>query len=331
MSGFIIDVEGLALTGADLNLLKDEKIQGLILFSRNYQDRTQLQTLIQEIRAARGKQFLISVDHEGGRVQRFREGFSAIPPMATFAQQDALTQEQKLQDAYLMGYLMAYELRVLDIDLSYAPVLDIWGESTVIGNRSFSSDPQEVARYAKRFIVGMRDAGMRCVGKHYPGHGSVLADSHIDIPVDERSEKTIRELDMRAFVSLLPQLDAVMPAHVIYPKVDHRPAGFSRVWLQDILRQELHYQGVIISDDLSMQGAHVVGDIHERVHAAFAAGGQLLLICNDRELAKEAIEAAVVPSYSQVAIAGLLGQPVRYSQETIDLALIRLSYYEKQL
>lgn len=329
MSGLIIDVAGLSLTTADKVVLQNPQVQGVILFSRNYQDKQQLQQLVAELRAERGQELLISVDHEGGRVQRFREGFSSLPAMASIAQLHEGHNQQAEADAYDLGWLMAAELRELDIDLSYAPVLDVLGPSSVIGDRAFSSQPQQVIALASAFIRGMAAAGMRCVGKHFPGHGTVVADSHIDIPLDERKLTELAEHDLSIFKALANQLDAVMPAHVIYPQVDPLPAGFSHYWLQDVLRTQCQFKGVIISDDLLMAGARVVGDVVARARAAYQAGGELLLVCNDRDAVLEVLAKVTLPQGRRNAGHALLGQawPLFNNQEQRLKSLATLAQY----
>lgn len=289
MCGLLIDILGTKLLDADKAVLAHEAVQGIILFTRNYENPEQLQALVQAIQKERGKDFLISVDHEGGRVQRFREGFSQIPAMSEIYQQLGGDLAQAKEDAYYLGWLMASELRAFDIHLSYAPVLDVMGPSEVIGSRAFHADPKLVVALAQAFMQGMNHAGMCTVGKHFPGHGTVVADSHIAMPVDERSYAEIQQQDLIPFQTLATQLDAVMPAHIVYPQVDSLPAGFSPIWLQDILRHKCQFEGVIITDDLMMAGAKIVGDIQQRVIAAQAAGADLALICNDREAVRQVL------------------------------------------
>ncbi|GAB2181502.1 beta-N-acetylhexosaminidase [Denitratisoma sp. agr-D3] len=273
-----IDIAGTELTALDRERLSHPLVGGIILFSRNYQDREQLDRLCAEIHALRSPRLPISIDHEGGRVQRCREGFTALPAMAQLGRLwDEQGAEIAESAARQVGYVLAAELRACGVDFSFTPVLDLdYGRSTVIGNRSFHRQPVVVARLAAALIEGLREAGMGACGKHFPGHGWVEADSHVAIPVDERSWEAIQE-DMRPYQLL--RLDAVMPAHVIYPKVDQRPAGFSPVWIGK-LRSSLGFSGVIFSDDLSMAGAAVAGDVLHRVQAARAAGCDALLVCN---------------------------------------------------
>lgn len=327
MSGLIIDFEGLTLTAEDRLLLAQPAVQGVILFSRNYSNKQQLAGLIAELRALRGSELLITVDHEGGRVQRFREGFSELPAMADIALQNTGNAAQAQEDAYHLGWLMAAELRQLDIDLSYAPVLDLIGPSTVIGNRAFSTAPEQVIELASSFIDGMAAAGMRCVGKHFPGHGIVVADSHIDIPIDDRSFAEIQNQDLKVFAALASKLDAVMPAHVIYSEVDPLPAGFSPYWLQKVLREDCQFMGVIISDDLLMEGARVVGDVPARAQAAYHAGGELLLVCNNRQAVKQVLEQVEIPQHTRNAAQLLLAHVVELPAAQMAKSLDILSKY----
>lgn len=284
MGPLMLDLAAGRLSAEEKELLAHPLTGGVILFTRNYEEQAQLRALVQEIRAAAGKPLLIAVDHEGGRVQRFREGFSAIPAMGSLMQKADGDNDKAGHWAAQFGWLMASEVLAMDIDISFAPVLDVRGISQVIGDRSFAAGPEQVIQLAGCFMQGMHNAGMKTTGKHFPGHGSVLEDSHIAMPVDKRTESDIRNLDMQVFVNLQQQglLDAVMPAHVIYSEVDTMPACFSRRWLQQILREEMKFDGVIFSDDLSMQGAVIVGDFEDRARAALDAGCDMLLVCNDR-------------------------------------------------
>jgi len=289
----IIDIEGFELTAADKKRLKNPLTGGLILFGRNWQSRAQLTALCADIKAAR-KDVLICVDHEGGRVQRFRnDGFTHLPAMRRLGElwaQDGkgLAGEGVLKAckaATAVGYLLAAELRACGVDLSFTPVLDLdYGESSVIGDRAFSRDARNVSLLAKSLMHGLQRAGMGNCGKHFPGHGFVKADSHVDIPVDKRSLKAIMGDCALPYQWLTTTLTSVMPAHVIYPKVDSLPAGFSSHWLQDILRGQLHFNGAIFSDDLSMEGARCIEgrsvSFAEAGVAALNAGCDLILLCN---------------------------------------------------
>ena len=282
----MLDIGGTFLTAEDRQLLRQPEVCGVILFARNIEHPQQVRELCRAIRAVRSD-LLIGVDQEGGRVQRLRQGFTALPAMGQLI--EASNPEVLAEEC---GWLMAWEVLAMGIDFSFAPVLDLnYGRSTVIGLRSFGADASTVERLAGAFLQGMQAAGMPAVGKHFPGHGWVTADSHVDIPVDERSFTQINQADLQPFKRLKNQLAGMMPAHVIYPQVDTLPAGFSKIWLQDILRQQLNYQGVLFSDDLSMAGAHVAGDAAQRVLAALTAGCDVGLLCNDRAAAELALSA----------------------------------------
>ncbi|WP_415844524.1 beta-N-acetylhexosaminidase [Stutzerimonas zhaodongensis] len=282
----MLDIAGTWLTAEDRHLLRQPEVGGLILFARNIENPRQVQALCRAIRAVR-PDILLAVDQEGGRVQRLRNEFVRLPAMREFA-----TRADALELAETCGWVMATEVLGVGLDISFAPVLDLdYQRSAVVGSRAFEGEPQRAAELAGAFIRGMHSAGMAATGKHFPGHGWAEADSHVAIPVDERSLDELRARDMLPFRQLARELDAVMPAHVIYPQVDDKPAGFSRRWLQDILRGELGFHGVIFSDDLSMAGAHVVGDAASRIEAALMAGCDMGLVCNDRGAAELALSA----------------------------------------
>ncbi len=282
----MLDIGGTWLTAEDRQILRQPEVGGLILFARNIEDPRQVRELAVAIRAVR-PDLLLAVDQEGGRVQRLRQGFVRLPAMRAVA--DNANAEWLAEQC---GWLMATEVLAVGLDLSFAPVLDLdYQRSAVVGSRSFDGDPARAALLAGAFIRGMNAAGMAATGKHFPGHGWAEADSHVAIPVDERSLDEIRANDLQPFVRLSKQLAAVMPAHVIYPQVDDQPAGFSHRWLQEILRGELQFDGVIFSDDLSMAGAHVVGDAANRIEAALSAGCDMGLVCNDRAAAELALSA----------------------------------------
>lgn len=273
----MIDIAGTTLSDLDRHRLADPRVGGVILFSRNYRCRAQLQELCAEIHALRTPPLLIAVDHEGGRVQRFRDEFTAIPAMRGLGEYWDTDPVAAVKVAQHIGFVLAAELRALGVDFSFAPVLDLdWQRSSVVGNRSFHGTPEAVIALAGGVIVGMHKAGMKSCGKHFPGHGWAAADSHVAMPIDERSLLEL-EVDFSPYRAL--PLDAVMPAHVVYPCVDSQPAGFSSVWLT-FLRQSLGFNGAIFSDDLSMEGATVAGDIVQRADAAWQAGCDVLLVCN---------------------------------------------------
>lgn len=287
----MLDIEGTALTAGEAEQLKSPHVGGLILFSRNYENPEQLTSLMASIREHR-PDLLVAVDQEGGRVQRFRDGFTRLPPMAVLGRCWHENPHHAIACAHELGWLMATELRQFDIDISFAPVLDLdWGQSSVIGDRAFGVDPEVVVQLAGGVMAGMHEAGMAATGKHFPGHGWVRADSHLELPVDERSYAEIEEQDLLPFAALIRRgLDAVMPAHVVYSQVCSAPAGFSDYWLQQVLRQWLHFDGVIFSDDLSMEGASQAGSYAERCDRALAAGCDMVLVCNNPSGAAEVLE-----------------------------------------
>jgi beta-N-acetylhexosaminidase len=289
----MLDVEGLTLTPADRDLLREPAVGGVILFSRNYASATQLADLVSAIRAVRSPPLLVAVDHEGGRVQRFREGFSEIPPMRLLGRQYDNDAESALSLARTAGWLIASELRAMDIDLSFAPCVDLdWGISEVIGNRAFHSNPQVVAELASAFCRGLRNAGMAAVAKHFPGHGAVVADSHVALPVDRREFGDLLD-DMRPYETLIGQrqLAGIMLAHVVYAELDPSPAGFSPYWIQNQLRGQLGYDGAVFCDDLSMKATLQFGSMVARARLALDAGCDMILICNDRAGASAAVAA----------------------------------------
>lgn len=283
LGSMMIDIQGTKLTREDRERLLEPMVAGVILFSRNYESFEQLKALTEQIHALRHPRLLIGVDHEGGRVQRFKTGFTRLPAMRALGNYFEVSAAKALADAQKLGWLLAAELLAAGVDFSFTPVLDInHGESKVIGDRAFSSHQKTVEACASSLMLGMHQAGMACVGKHFPGHGFIEADSHYEIAVDERSLSEIQQHDLQPFIHLISQgLEAVMPAHVIYPQMDAKPAGFSEFWLQEVLRKKCHFEGAIISDDMSMQAAKSFGDIVVGVKAALQAGCDLVLVCND--------------------------------------------------
>ncbi len=288
----MLDLNGLELSAEERDLLRHPAVGGVILFTRNYHSPDQVAALTGEIHALREPRLLVSVDHEGGRVQRFREGFTALPPVRRMGEIYDTKRKRAKQLAEQCGFVMASELRAVGVDFSFAPVLDLdCGLSAVIGDRAFHGDPQTVADLAHSYMTGMQHAGMAATGKHFPGHGGCAADSHSAIPVDERPYEDIYAEDIVPFERMIRYgLAAIMPAHVIYSAVDEAPAGFSTFWLKDVLRARLNFQGVIFSDDLSMEGATTVGGYAERARAALGAGCDMVLVCNQRAGAVEVIE-----------------------------------------
>jgi beta-N-acetylhexosaminidase len=302
----IIDIAGLSLNKQDRRRLKHPLVGGIILFARNWQDRMQLSQLCREIKRVR-RDLLICVDHEGGRVQRFKtDGFTHLPPMRVLGEMwmnDGKGREgsgamNATNAATACGFVLGAELRACGVDFSFTPVLDLdFGESGVIGDRAFSQDPRVVTLLAKSLMQGLLQSGMANCGKHFPGHGFVKADSHTEIPVDKRSLKSILAEDSAPYAWLNSTLSSVMPAHVIYPKVDTRPAGFSSKWLNDILRGQLGFGGAIFSDDLSMAGARLIDGVEvsytQAAEAALNAGCDMVLLCNQSLDGGSAVDALI--------------------------------------
>lgn len=320
IGALMLDIEGTSLTVADQKLLAEPQVGGLILFGRNIQSPQQVRALTDSMRQIR-PELLIAVDQEGGRVQRLRSGFSRLPSMRVFGHLYDQEPQQALILAEHCGWLMATEVLAVGIDFSFAPVLDLDGISQIIGDRSFHCNTAQLIRLASAFMQGMHRAGMATTGKHFPGHGSVAADSHIAAPVDHRTLDDIERNDMQPFIQLKDQLDALMPAHVIYDQVDPSPAGFSTFWLQNIIRQKLGFDGVLFSDDLSMQAACVAGGAEARIKAALSAGCDMGLVCNDRTAALNALMALQdMPLPNQQRLEKMRGKiPELTITETLDL------------
>jgi len=315
----MIDVVGFTLTTTEKKNINHPNTGAVILFSRNYSSPEQIAKLISEIRTARNGNILIAVDQEGGRVQRFQTGFTRLPPAASFSDSPELAESA--------GWLMAAELLALGVDFSFAPVLDVdCGISQIIGNRSFSQDPNLASQLASNFRKGMNSAGMAATGKHFPGHGAVALDSHLTLPVDERDLNTIREKDIQPFKQLIDEgLEAIMPAHVVYSQIDSLPAGFSQKWIQEILRSELKFNGVVFSDDLSMEGAASIGNFKQRAKLAIDAGCDMVLVCNNPAAAAEVLDSIPV---SQNA---LREQRLNAMQGKFDLSREQLMQTDKWL
>lgn len=291
LGSVMVDLASTEMQPHEKERLMDPQVAGVILFTRNFESIEQLTRLTAEIHALRHPKLLIGVDHEGGRVQRFRQGFTRLPAMGKLGQLYEKDPPEALKLAEQVGWVMATELLACGVDFSFAPVVDLdYGDSRVIGDRAFHQDAVSVSRLAFQLMKGMHEAGMASVAKHFPGHGYIEADTHLEVAVDERDLMTITQQDLRPFLNLIENgIEAMMPAHVRYPKVDALPAGFSRKWLQEILRKQCHFEGAIISDDLSMQAAVEWGSPAERVKMALQAGCDLVLMCNDPKAADEVL------------------------------------------
>lgn len=288
----MVDLQGLELQPEERDMLQHPAVGGVILFSRNYASPEQVSELAVRIHAVRQPPLMVAVDQEGGRVQRFRDGFFRLPPVGRFGELYEQDRRRALQLAREAGWLMASDVLAVNVDLSFAPVLDLnLGVSEVIGDRAFHRHPEAVSELALAYQRGMHEAGMASVGKHFPGHGGVAADSHHSLPEDARRYVDLELEDLVPFQRLAHNgLNGIMVAHVLYPLVDSQPAGFSRVWLQQVLRRSLGFQGVIFSDDLSMGGAEWAGDYPQRAGAALEAGCDMVLVCNQPERAAEVVE-----------------------------------------
>ncbi|WP_333821866.1 beta-N-acetylhexosaminidase [Acinetobacter schindleri] len=319
IGALMLDIAGTHLTQEDIELLQAPQVGGVILFGRNIESPAQVRALTDHMRQIR-PDILIAVDQEGGRVQRLKQGFTLLPAMGRFGELYQSEPERALQLSEKCGWLMAIEVLAVGIDFSFAPVLDLNDISDVIGDRSFATNLQDITPLASAFLKGMKRAGMASTGKHFPGHGSVKADSHVAAAVDPRSYEEIQQ-DMQTFIQLQSQLDALMPAHVIYSQVDPNPAGFSEFWIQKVLRQELGFDGVLFSDDLSMQAACVAGGADARIQAALKAGCDMGLVCNDRAAQCLALEGIVdLPLPNQERLERMRGRiPQIQINDVLDL------------
>ncbi|MEO5559388.1 MAG: beta-N-acetylhexosaminidase [Dokdonella sp.] len=300
----IIGIPGKTLTDADRAQLAFAQVSGVILFSRNFADRDQVTELIDDIRVARPEPFLICVDQEGGPVQRFREGFTRLPALARLGELYAIDARTAISRAEEHAWLMASEMRAIGVDMSFAPVVDLARGNLAIGERAFDADPQIASELAQAYLRGMRLAGMAATIKHFPGHGSIAEDTHFDIAIDRRSLDELRATDLVPFADgIAAGAEAVMMAHVTYPAVDARAAGYSRVWIQDVLRDELGFRGAVIGDDIGMAAAEPLGSIAARIEGHLLAGCDLLLACNP-SIVGEAIVASrhATPCDSDVLI-----------------------------
>lgn len=324
---FMFGLQGKTLNKQEKQWLNHPLTAGVILFTRNYESPEQIKAFIQTIRETATQDILIAVDHEGGRVQRFREGFTQIPAMATLGKHYDNSYTDGLQAARDTAYVMAYEIAACDIDFSFAPVLDVQTDfSQIIGDRGFHADVQQIAPIAQAFYQGMRDAGTIGVGKHFPGHGNVVADSHLELPVCETDFTTLAATDLPPFEALINDgIEGIMPAHILYSQVDGMPAGFSNFWLQYVLREQLGFDGCIISDDLDMAGAAAFGDIRERIALA-AKNCDLILLCNHHEHMQIAFETQAITACkkSQKRLQSLTRRKDSLSADAYHAALTRL-------
>lgn len=315
----MLDIDGCSLSPADRGILRQPAVGGVILFARNFESVEQVTDLVADIRALRSPPLIVAVDHEGGRVQRFREGFTDMPAMRQIGYVFDQDKERGLKLARSAGWLIASELRATGIDLAFAPCVDLdWGVSDIIGDRAFHRRPDAVAALAEAFSRGMQQAGMSAVAKHFPGHGAVLADSHLKLPVDRREYGVLLD-DMRPYERLIrtSSIAGVMLAHIVYREVDAMPAGFSERWIGQELRRRLNFGGAVFCDDLSMKATQDYGSMAQRAHLALQAGCDMILVCNDRDAAAEAVNALQEYSnpLSLVRLARLhgTGQPLRES------------------
>ena len=307
----VIGIEGTELSSRERDWLQHPACAGVILFTRNFASRLQVGELAAAIREAAPRPQLICVDQEGGRVQRFREGYSTLPPLEVFGRAYAQDRDSALVDAQQHAWLMAQEIIATGIDLSFAPVVDLGRGNRAIGDRAFSDDPQVVAEFTRAYVRGMQSAGMGATLKHFPGHGSVLEDTHFDQAIDPRDLQTLRESDLIPFaVGIKAGADAVMMAHVVYPAVAPEPAGYSRRWIEDILRNEMGFRGVVFSDDIGMAGAFSVGGVKQRIDAHLDAGCDVVLVCHP-ELVEDSLAAVEGRALNTMALTGLIGRGAR--------------------
>jgi beta-N-acetylhexosaminidase len=315
LAPIMIDVKGYVLDAQEKEMIQHPLCGGVILFSRNFTNIKQLFSLCEDIKKQKEPQVLICVDHEGGRVQRFHQDFTSIPPMEAIGHIYKENSQQAIEIVDKIGTVVATELQSCLIDFSFTPVLDInHGHSGIIGDRAFSSNPIIISVLANKLMESMRKSGMETVGKHFPGHGFVKADSHLTLPVDKRTYEDIEKIDLKPFVAMIKHnIAAIMPAHIIYEKIDDKPAGFSSFWLRDILRDKLKFEGVIFSDDLSMAGAEFAGDFIQRAHMALDAGCDMVLICNSPDKAANVLESLKIEKVRN------------YHQDVSSMRLLRMS------
>ncbi|WP_242103397.1 beta-N-acetylhexosaminidase [Lysobacter sp. M2-1] len=304
----LIGLTGTELEARERDWLQHDACAGVVLFARNFASRAQVADLSAAIRAAAPRPQLICVDQEGGRVQRFRDGYSALPPLERFDTLYRSDSDAALARAREHAWLMASEVRASGVDLSFAPVVDLGRGNRAIGSRAFSPDPDVVAAFTRAYVEGMHSAGMAATLKHFPGHGSVAEDTHFDSAVDDRSLDTIRREDLVPFAAGIEAgADAVMMAHVVYPQVAPEPAGYSRTWIEDILRRDMGFRGVVFSDDIGMAAAFSAGGVAARVHAHLDAGCDVVLVCHP-DLVDESLAAVAGRSLNTMALTGLIGR-----------------------
>ena len=311
----LIGLEGTQISAAEEKFLQHPATGGVVLFTRNYDNREQLMDLTSVIHEVAGKRLLITVDHEGGRVQRFQKGFTRLPALAVLGRMFTEYPDQARDMAYRHGRVMATELLLCGVDMSFAPVLDLDGESRVIGSRAFSADPEAIIQLGGHYLAGMHDAGMKTCGKHFPGHGSVEADSHVDDVCDPRSLDEIEQNDIVPFQSLLNGLDSMMMAHVVYPSADASPAGYSQFWSRDYLRKKLGFTGIIFSDDLGMHAAGFAGTLIERMQLSFKAGCDAVLLCQPRDVGELYAGLEDLPRENTSIFSKLLGHTMHSAEE----------------
>jgi beta-N-acetylhexosaminidase len=304
----VIGVAGTELTAQERDWLQHDAVAGVVLFARNFATRAQVTELAAAIRAAAPRPLLLCVDQEGGRVQRFRDGYSALAPLAEFGALYAQDPDAALQLARQHAWLMASEIRASGVDLSFAPVVDLARGNRAIGNRAFSADPQVVAAFTQAYIAAMHEAGMPATLKHFPGHGTVLEDTHVDVASDPRTLETLWAEDLLPFAAgIAAGADAVMMAHVVYPQVAAEPAGYSRYWIEQVLRQRMQFRGVVFSDDIGMAASFAAGGVGGRVHAHLDAGCDAVLVCHP-ELVEESLAAVAGRHLNTAALTGLIGR-----------------------
>jgi beta-N-acetylhexosaminidase len=304
----LIGLAGFEVNPGEYDWLSHPDVGGVVLFTRNYHDLSQLSELTASITEIAGRELLICVDHEGGRVQRFRDGFTRLPPLAVLGKMYSNSPSNAADFAYRHGRVMATELLLCGVDLSFAPVLDIGDRSVVIGDRAFADTAEVIIELSGAYIAGMHDAGMAATGKHFPGHGSVEADSHTDDVLDPRPWEEIEQLDLKPFAALSGKLDAMMMAHVLYPKVDESPAGYSPFWIKTILRQKLAYEGTIFSDDLGMFAAKVAGSLVDRARDSLDAGCDAVLVCDPADVGQLLTDNEALFADADIALKRLKGR-----------------------